>query len=78
MFDLMGYYARILLNQVLIVKHQGSRFKVEGVLTMKHKPITIGLAKPKLRHRVSHITINNRGWLKQAKSKPMTVKGAKQ
>ena len=77
MFDLMGYYARILLNQVLIVKHQGPRFKVEGVLTMKHKPITIGLAKPKLRHRVLHITINNRAWLKQAVSKPMTVKGAK-
>ena len=44
---------------------------------MKHKPITIGLAKPKLRHRVLHITINNRAWLKQAVSKPMTVKGAK-
>ena len=77
MFDHMGYYARILLNQVLIVKHQGSRFKVEGVLTMKHKVITVGLARPKLRHRVLHITINNRGWLKQAMSKPITVKGSK-
>ena len=77
MFDLMGYYDRILLDSVLIVKHQGPRFKVEGVLTMKHKPITIGLAKPKLRHRVLHISINNRAWLKQAMSKPITVKGAK-
>lgn len=74
MFDRMGYYARILLDPVIIVKHQGSRFKVEGVLTMKHKSITVGLARPKLRHRVLHITINNRAWLKQAMSKPMKGK----
>lgn len=51
-------------------QHRGSRSEVQ-------EPITIGLRKPSLGARVLHLSINNRAWLKDVMSKPITYKGAK-